>query len=89
MSRMDKAHDVRHVSLLENRLSLTVDGKRYEVDLGQHSKRLALATAAQRANFVVSPTGYGIHWPDLDEDLSIDALVGIAHECPLTKPTAG
>ncbi len=68
---------------------LPVDGKRYEVELGQHSKRLAAATEAQRANFVVSPTGYGIHWPDLDEDLSIDALIGIAHECPLTKPTAG
>ncbi|MBI2352123.1 MAG: DUF2442 domain-containing protein [Deltaproteobacteria bacterium] len=24
-------------------------------------------------NYVLSPSGYGIHWPELDEDLSIPA----------------
>jgi len=23
----------------------------------------------------VSPSGYGIHWPELDEDLSIDGMI--------------
>jgi Protein of unknown function (DUF2442) len=26
-------------------------------------------------NFEVSPSGYGIHWPELDEDLSIDGMI--------------
>jgi hypothetical protein len=26
-------------------------------------------------NFEISPSGYGIHWPDLDEDLSIDGMI--------------
>ncbi len=26
-------------------------------------------------NFIISPSGYGIHWPDLDEDISIKAFL--------------
>jgi hypothetical protein len=37
---------------------------------------LANATAEQRRRAELSPGGYGIHWPLLDEDLSIGGLVG-------------
>jgi hypothetical protein len=40
------------------------------------------ATQKQRENFEISPTGYGIHWPDIDEDLSIDGLIGVKHKPP-------
>ena len=33
----------------------------------------------ERATFEISPSGYGIHWPLLDEDISIDGLLGIVH----------
>jgi hypothetical protein len=36
----------------------------------------------ERNNFEVSPSGYGIHWPLIDEDLSIDGLIGIVHTPP-------
>jgi hypothetical protein len=39
------------------------------------SKKLATAHARQRGNFFLSASGYGIHWPDLDEDISISALL--------------
>jgi hypothetical protein len=26
-------------------------------------------------NFEISPSGYGIHWPDIDEDISIKAFI--------------
>jgi len=32
-------------------------------------------------------TGYGIHWPDIDEDLSIDGLIGIKHSFPIPAKT--
>ena len=35
--------------------------------------RLAAAAAAERANIEISPMG--LHWPDLDEDLSIRGLL--------------
>ena len=36
---------------------------------------LAGATAEQRSRAELSPGGYGIHWPLLDEDVSIGGLV--------------
>jgi hypothetical protein len=38
--------------------------------------------AHNRENFEISPSGYGIHWPDVDEDLSIDGLIGVTHAPP-------
>lgn len=37
---------------------------------------LASATLEQLENMEISPAGYGIHWPDLDEDISIKAFFG-------------
>jgi hypothetical protein len=36
---------------------------------------LRSATSAERENYEISPAGVGIHWPDLDEDLSIAGLM--------------
>ena len=33
------------------------------------------ATKDQLENYEISPSGYGIHWPDLDEDLSVLGLL--------------
>jgi hypothetical protein len=37
--------------------------------------RLLDATAAQRTNWKIAGGGYGLHWPDLDEDLSTEGLL--------------
>ena len=37
--------------------------------------RLAYATSAERSNFVIAGAGYGIYWPDLDEDLGVEGLL--------------
>ncbi len=80
---MDKAHNIEHVSFTDTIMHLRVDGKDYQIDVAGESERLRKATQAQRENFEVSPAGYGIHWPDLDEDLSIDGLIGVRHAPPL------
>ncbi len=36
--------------------------------------RLLNATPSQRKKFKISPAGYGIHWPDVDEDISVKAF---------------
>jgi hypothetical protein len=76
---MTEAHDVRDAELSGTTLTMIVDGRQYRFDVTQVSKKLARATPQQRENFEVSPSGYGIHWPDLDEDLSIDGLLGVVH----------
>ena len=37
--------------------------------------RLANATPEQRAHWELAGAGYGIHWPDVDEDLSTEGLL--------------
>jgi hypothetical protein len=41
---------------------------------------LANAKEEEQQAFEVSPSGYGIHWPLIDEDISIDGLLGIEHK---------
>jgi len=60
-------------------LTMVVDGRQCRFDVAKMSKRLARATQAQRDNFELSPSGCGIHWPEIDEDLSVDGLLGVIH----------
>jgi len=85
---MDKAHDIQKVFFEGTIMHLTVDGKDYQIDVAAESPRLANATQRQRENFEISPAGYGIHWPDLDEDLSIDGLIGVKHHPELVGAEA-
>ena len=39
------------------------------------SERLARASQVERSRAVLSPSGYGIHWPLIDEDLAIGPLL--------------
>jgi len=55
-----------------------VDGKEITIPIDKVSKKLASANEIQRNLFIISPSGYGIHWPLIDEDLSIDALLKVA-----------
>ena len=84
---MNKAHDVQGITITGMTMLLRVDGKEYEIDITKHSERLARAKPEQRQNFEVSPAGYGIHWPEVDEDLSIDGLIGVKHQHPSAKAT--
>jgi hypothetical protein len=85
---MDKAHEVENIRLSGTTLTLCVDGKQYRVDITSQSERLARATQQQRENFELSPSGYGIRWPDIDEDLSVDGLIGAKHASAAFVKTA-
>ncbi len=50
------------------------DGRMISVPLEWYP-RLAQGTAEERANYELSGGGYGIHWPDLDEDISVGNLL--------------
>lgn len=53
-----------------------VDGRILTVPIEWYP-RLAHGTPSERANWQLVGRGQGIHWPDLDEDLSVeDLLVG-------------
>ena len=72
---MKKYHHVKNVRFENHYLLLNVDGRDYRIDMRQHSKKLAAADPSTKTHFELSPSGYGIHWPELDEDLSIDGMI--------------
>lgn len=51
-----------------------MDGRTISVPLAWYP-RLANGTSDQRANWETCGGGYGVHWPDLDEDLSTEGLL--------------
>jgi len=50
------------------------DGRSIAVPIGWYP-RLAYATDSERANYQISGAGYGIHWPEVDEDIGIEGLI--------------
>ena len=55
-----------------------VDGRKMEVPLGWFPKLLK-ATVRQRNRYRLIGNGIGVHWPDIDEDLSISGLLATPH----------
>ena len=55
-----------------------VDGRRISAPL-EWFPRLAGATREQLENFEILADGEGIHWPDVDEDLSVAGLLRGEH----------
>ena len=51
-----------------------MDGRRITVPLAWYP-RLAYASPEQLTNWKIAGAGYGIHWPDLDEDVSTEGLL--------------
>jgi hypothetical protein len=66
---------VANVSLSEDSLCVALrDGRKISVPLTWYP-RLLHATPQQRGNWKLAGGGYGIHWPDVDEDLSTEGLL--------------
>ena len=51
-----------------------MDGRTISVPLAWYPRLLA-ATSSELSNWRISGGGFGIHWPDIDEDLSTDGLL--------------
>jgi hypothetical protein len=75
---MEKAYNITDIKIEKDYLVITVNDQTIKLKLASISDKLAKATEAERAEFKISPSGYGIHWRLLDEDLSINGLLKTA-----------
>lgn len=76
---------VSDVRFDEDRLVVDLmDGRTISVPLAWYP-RLFNATPQQRAIWEVAGAGYGIHWPEVDEDLSTE---GLLRGAPAPQPKA-
>lgn len=67
---------------------LTVDGEEKRIRLDDVSSAFGGASETEKNTFEISPSGYGIHWPLIDEDIAIDGLLGIIHSRESKRKTA-
>jgi hypothetical protein len=66
---------VANVAFSADSLSVSLmDGRTISVPLAWYPKLLH-ATEEQRKKWEIAGAGYGIHWPDLDEDVSTEGLL--------------
>ena len=74
---------VKDVSVTDELITFRlVDGRVVSVPLAW-SWRLSDATRAQRNKYEIVGDGQGVHWPDIDEDLSVE---GMFHGVPARRP---
>ncbi|NDC31829.1 MAG: DUF2442 domain-containing protein [Bacteroidetes bacterium] len=75
---MIATHTIQDITFDQNSIQLSIDGKLFKISLDKISSKLQSANELQRSLYKISPSGYGIHWPLIDEDLSVDSLMKIA-----------
>ncbi len=74
---------IKDISVTEDTITAyLVDGRVISVPLAW-SWRLSEATLKQRANYEIIGDGQGVHWPDIDEDISAE---GMLYGVPAPRP---
>ena len=73
-------HNIQDIVIDNKSIQFFIDGKLIKVPLEIVSKKLKSANEIQRNLYKISPSGYGIHWPLIDEDLSVEALIKAAEQ---------
>jgi len=77
---MKKSHNVRNLRFEGSQLIMEIDSELRKYDINNISDRLSDASDMEKMTYEISPSGYGIHWPLIDEDISVDGLLGIVHQ---------
>lgn len=63
------------VTVTDDTLSVDLeDGRTIAVPIGWYP-RLAHGFPAERSHVQISGAGYGLHWPELDEDIGVEGLL--------------
>ena len=74
---------IKDIAVTEDTITAQLmDGRTISVPL-TWSWRLSEATPKQRANWEIIGDGHGVHWPDIDEDISAE---GMLYGIPAPRP---
>jgi hypothetical protein len=75
MNNSVKEHIVIDITFNNQNMVIKTELNVVNIDLNHLSKKLLNATDIERALYKISPSGYGVHWPLIDEDISLHALL--------------
>jgi hypothetical protein len=70
-----KNHHIKSVEFKNDSLIIYLNHQTLSVKISEVPEKLHNATDKDRNDFVISPSGYGIHWTQIDEDLSVDGII--------------
>ena len=74
---------IKDIAVTEDAITAQLmDGRTISVPLAW-SWRLSEATLKERANWEIIGDGHGVHWPDIDEDISAE---GMLYGIPAPRP---
>ena len=65
----------RAIETTPEALVVTTENGSYSIPWERCSERLVRASLAERSRAELSSSGYGIHWPLIDEDLAVGPLL--------------
>ena len=85
---MKAYHEIKNLHFSGEYMVLTIDGNQKKFRIKEISPALERASQDERNVYEISPSGYGIHWSLIDEDISIDGLLGILHTREAKRKTA-
>ncbi len=75
MSTVTSDARIKTVEVSEDMITAHLaDGRIISVPLAW-SWRLSAATPSPRANYEIIGDGHGVHWPDVDEDISAEGML--------------
>lgn len=75
---MDKIYYISNIQFDNEYMIIMLDNRNLKVRISEASAKLYKASETDKYDYKISPSGYGIHWNNLDEDLSINGLLKIA-----------
>jgi len=75
---MNENYNILNIEFSEDWMTLSVNGQTYRILIAEASKQLVQATDIERRMYRISPSGYGIHWYAIDEDLTTKGLIQLA-----------
>lgn len=75
MNVLTKDIKVQEIVFKSDKMHIMTNKEEYVFDLNSVSYKLLKASDIERMSYKISPSGYGIHWPLIDEDLSISVLL--------------
>ena len=67
--------NIESIIFKQNSMIIYINGIEHFFELDKVSSKLLNATSIERNEYQISPANYGLHWPLIDEDLSIKKLL--------------
>ncbi len=72
---MIASHKIEGIRFDQDFIILNIDEVELTIPLDKLSEKLKAASDIERTMYKICPSGYGIHWPLIDEDISINGIL--------------